>query len=160
MHLAGRGVLHDRDLKLQLPGSRMLQRRSRASARRGRRTQPGLELAASREQGAAEKKPRTWPEGVSRTTGKPLWRESRSTWRTSSMRMCSRRVTTGAAIAARTGTRSSAFLAEGVLGSHGTHFTCACTTRGLGGCRGTYALVLNYAVFPSGMRFVIEYKSG
>lgn len=65
----------------------------------------------------------TCPEDVSRTTGKPLWRVSRKTWRISSTRISSRSVTTGADMAAATGTRSSAFLAVGSRGSHGTHFT-------------------------------------
>ena len=66
----------------------------------------------------------TCPAAVSRTTGKPLWRQRRRIWRMSSMRISSRSVTTGADIAACTGTRSSAFLAVGSEGSHGTHFTC------------------------------------
>ena len=47
----------------------------------------------------------------------------------SSMRISSRSVTTGADMAACTGTRSSAFLAVGSEGSHGTHFTCIHTTK-------------------------------
>ena len=46
------------------------------------------------------------------------------TWRRSSTRTASRSTVTGAAMAARTGTRSSGRLALGSLGSQGTHFTC------------------------------------
>ena len=77
----------------------------------------------------------TCPEDVSRTTGKPLWRVSRKTWRISSTRISSRSVTTGADMAAATGTRSSAFFAVGSRGSHGTHFTYGHTRLRSGACK-------------------------
>jgi len=78
---------------------------------------------------------RAWPAGVVRTTGKPEWRVSRRMPRSASTRMRSPSVTGGAAIAKRTGTRSSGRRALGSGGSQGTHLTCAGgARRGHSGC--------------------------